>query len=43
MLVEAPIALLPSRGPLAAQLLAKVLTHERVRIELSRLERVFPR
>jgi hypothetical protein len=34
MLVEALIALLPSPGPLAAWLFAKVLAHERVRIEL---------
>ena len=41
VIIEPPIAFLPSLGLLTPQLFAKVFTNERMRIQLPRIVRVF--
>jgi hypothetical protein len=43
MIIEPPIAFLPSLGPLTPELFAKIFTNERVCIEMPRIMRIFPR
>jgi hypothetical protein len=42
MIIEPPIAFIPSLALLAPKLFAKVFPNERVRIEISRIMRIFP-
>jgi hypothetical protein len=39
---EPPVAFLPSLGSLTPKLLAEVFANERMRIEMSRITRIFP-
>jgi len=43
MIIEAPIAFLPSLASLTPELFAKVFTHERMGIEMPRIMGIFSR